>query len=90
MYAWLTGSQSDCQKAVDAGLAWASATDVHRWDMQLLAYGVAASLSHDDLSTADSLLEKLRPMLPNAGGLDACIYHYLRTWRALYARLGAA
>jgi hypothetical protein len=83
MYAMLVADAPACEKAMREGLETAHATGVRTWTFQLLVWGYGGALGAGDLALSGTLAKQLEPLMPQAGRLNLCIYHYFQAWEAM-------
>jgi len=74
---WHTGEFEHALGQVHTGLALAAERGIHIADDRLIAQGVIASLSRDDLPTARQLLDQMKPLLQGGRRLAMSHYHHL-------------
>jgi ATP/maltotriose-dependent transcriptional regulator MalT len=80
VYYWHISEFDACINAVEEGLKAGDETGVQIIDAWLLAQAAYASLSTNDLSRAESYLERIKPVLRSKRILDISHYHYLMAW----------
>ncbi len=74
---WHTADFDRCLSRIDDGLALAAETGIHVMDDRLMAQGVYACLSRDDLRTSGRFLDGMKPVVQNGRRLAMSHYHYL-------------
>ena len=74
---WHTADFDRCLDSIDGGLALAAEMGIHVMDDRLMAQSVYASLSRDDLPTAERFLAGMKPILQHGRRLSISHYHYL-------------
>lgn len=74
---WHTAEFDHCLDLVADGLAMAAETGIHIMDDRLMAQSIYASLSQDDLQTANRFLDQMKPVLQGGRRLAISHYYYL-------------
>ena len=77
IYYWITAENAAALHAVEEGLKLAEASGVHLWDFMLLAQGVWARVTANDLAGAEAALVRLRSILDPQRHLDVIQYYTL-------------
>ena len=77
IYYWITAENAAALHAAEEGLKFAEASGVHLWDFMLLAQGVWATVTANDLAGAEAALVRLRSILDPQRHLDVIQYYTL-------------
>lgn len=77
IYGWHMAEFDACLESVSVGLSLAEKTGIHIMDDRLMAQGIYASLSRDDLSTAAKLLDRMKPVLQAGRRLSVSHYYHV-------------
>ena len=77
VYYWIVAENAVALRAVEEGLRFAETSGVHLWDFMLLAQGIWARITANDLAGAEDLLDKLRNILDPQRYLDVVQYYML-------------
>jgi LuxR family maltose regulon positive regulatory protein len=83
VYYHMAGLHEKCLKAVSDGLEISRDTGVHVVDKMILGNGAVGALQANDLSTFNTLIEKMALNLSSFSPYEKSFYHWLRTREAL-------
>lgn len=79
-YLWFTASFGECLETARRTLELAQEFGMHRWDNELLGYGVCASIGLTNLSEARDWLQKMSMTLYIRPHYETAQYHFLSAW----------
>ena len=79
-YQWMSAANDDCLATVVDGIEIGQQSGVQLWDVLALSQGVFASLSSDNLASAERDLEGIAARLTTGRYLDWATYYYNCAW----------
>jgi LuxR family maltose regulon positive regulatory protein len=83
LYTLVTDSCENYRDLVFETIKLGDKTGIRVWETLVIGHGIAAALSNGDLSTADALINKIKPDTDTKERLDGVYYHFAKTWKAM-------